>query len=838
MKKIVSMLLIIAMLLSMCAVSLTGCTREKTAEEIEEDLKKEQANAASTLVMWVVTEEGTDPEQAEAVADAMALITKSKYKTDLVIRYLTMDEYYEKLEAAILETERLAALKALGDETAKATKKADGDVTGDFKNGKITEEEKDDKFFTYVVDAIKVINSVVTGTSTDEDYEGVVVSDEELEEMLIEIVGQLVQYDMADAFLADREALLATLESELANPPSASEVKKSYIFLTQEAVDMVKRLFDLIEEHKAEFEALLEEEEEEDEEEKDEEKKDEDTLIRDEQGNMVVDTTVYPEVTDNQVDIIYMSGFDKYTEYVENEWIAALDSELSGSSKVISSYVSTSLLNAVKLEGATYAIPNNNIIGEFTYMLIDKQLFDKYYYTGTVENVHGVADIADFIQDVANYEPDVLPINGNLDYCLSLIAHYWSINPETLAVNPAQFSVVGHAYAPGSVITRGSTALTFSNLLADENYVKSLINLKTYDYAGYFGTPAEGQKSAVSFVKGDASLVEDYEDDYYVVVVDYPKAADQDIYENMFSVCTYTSNMARSMQVLTLLNTDVEFRNLFQYGIEGINYTLNENNTVKTTSANAYHMDLAKTGNEFIAYVPEGMNAEVWEYAKTQNRQSQVDPLLGFDLVSELSVEAEEEFNSEEASSADAQGDVFYYIEAVDKDLLKYVDETSKKVWDELQACEKIEDLEKAIKTWEKKLSTDEKIKSAMTYEVIEPELDKTTGEVVPPDPEDFMAKKPTIKTTITKTLTREIPIEITAGESTEEGTTEEAPEGGAEGTPEGTEPEAPAAPEVLITKESYFLITKTYTPYQIYYRWMQAYGYVPADFAAPAPMV
>jgi hypothetical protein len=53
----------------------------------------------------------------------------------------------------------------------------------------------------------------------------------------------------------------------------------------------------------------------------------------------------------------------------------------------------------------------------------------------------------------------------------------------------------------------------------------------------------------------------------------------------------------------------------------------------------------------------------------------------------------------------------------------------------------------------------------------------------------------------------------------------------------QGTEPEAPA-PEVLITKESYFLITKTYTPYQIYYRWMQAYGYVPADFAAPAPMV
>ena len=103
-KKIVSMLLTVAMLLSVCALSLTSCTQDEG--DVIEDITDAASKSATTLVMWVVTEEGTDPEQAEDVAKAMAEITRAKYKTDLVIRYLTMEEYYEKLEAAILETER------------------------------------------------------------------------------------------------------------------------------------------------------------------------------------------------------------------------------------------------------------------------------------------------------------------------------------------------------------------------------------------------------------------------------------------------------------------------------------------------------------------------------------------------------------------------------------------------------------------------------------------------------------------------------------------------------------------------------------------------------------
>jgi hypothetical protein len=43
-------------------------------------------------------------------------------------------------------------------------------------------------------------------------------------------------------------------------------------------------------------------------------------------------------------------------------------------------------------------------------------------------------------------------------------------------------------------------------------------------------------------------------------------------------------------------------------------------------------MDITKTGNCFIATPPESMGADAWTYAKSQNNDSLINPLLGFDF--------------------------------------------------------------------------------------------------------------------------------------------------------------------------------------------------------------
>ena len=86
------------------------------------------------------------------------------------------------------------------------------------------------------------------------------------------------------------------------------------------------------------------------------------------------------------------------------------------------------------------------------------------------------------------------------------------------------------------------------------------------------------------------------------------------------------------------MNTNKELRDLFQYGIKGQHYELvgdDNNKTVRLLSNEQYgiyRMDLEKTGNCFIVTPPESMGADAWTYAKVQNNDSLINPLLGFDF--------------------------------------------------------------------------------------------------------------------------------------------------------------------------------------------------------------
>ena len=71
------------------------------------------------------------------------------------------------------------------------------------------------------------------------------------------------------------------------------------------------------------------------------------------------------------------------------------------------------------------------------------------------------------------------------------------------------------------------------------------------------------------------------------------------------------------------------------YGIEGVNYTLDDNGQVVRTENNNYWMDIKKTGNAFIAYTEAGTDPEVWNYGVKQNRDATTDMLLGFTLKGE-----------------------------------------------------------------------------------------------------------------------------------------------------------------------------------------------------------
>lgn len=475
-KRLTCLLLCLVMLLSL---GLTACSK-KSEEEAAQDISTDASASAKTLTMWIVSENEVSADTAKLVTEELNKITKSKFKTQLIVKFLTEDVYEETLSTTI-------------ENYLKAKE-----------NGGVAEEDAE------VEETEKLDNGM--------------------------------------------------------------------------------------------------------------------TIIK------------YPDPVPYQVDIVYIAGEKMFLDYVNNGWLYALDDQLNGSAKKIKEYVSDTLLSAAKLEGTTYAVPNNNVIGEYTYMLLNKELMNKYSQQGyvTLGKIDGFFNtyLFNYLKQIHLFEKDVIPVNASYEDCLNLLAHYWSVDPYDYSLLE-DFSVFGSHYTDVASLSRGSVILGYDSLFANPEFTADYLKLNELKFDGYFNEE-KGKTAAVKFVKGDSTVLEEYEDEYYSVIVEYPTASADDIYSHMFGVCTYTRSLSRSMDIITYLNTNTEFRNILQYGVENKHYRMNvDEDTGKTTLerlGNEYMMNIYATGNAFVAYPEPDMSEDIWEKGKIQNRGSLVNPLLGFNI--------------------------------------------------------------------------------------------------------------------------------------------------------------------------------------------------------------
>ncbi len=383
-----------------------------------------------------------------------------------------------------------------------------------------------------------------------------------------------------------------------------------------------------------------------------------------EENDLGIKELVYPATEENQLDIIYVSGLDMYNEYIENEWLTGLDQYISTTGRKLNDYITGALLGGVKVDGSTYAIPNNIQIGEYTYMLVDKTLFDKYYYNS--ENVKSVLDLNFFLEDIKNSEPEVLPLDATFEECMDQFVWYWNIEwtedeetGEFTYTIPAKndFSILGALYGDPAKAGRGQIQYGFNTLFTDAEYREIYLRLMEYKYNGYYVTENDAStEAAVTFVKGDYTIMKTIDEaikknnknhaagvytdengkEYYAYVVKYPEADEHSLYGNMYGISSNSKHIQACIQVLTLINTNAEARNILQYGVKGVNYVIDEDTGMLRRLNKSYMMDIEKTGNCFIAHPEEGLPADYWENSKEQNNDALINPLLGFDFNDEL----------------------------------------------------------------------------------------------------------------------------------------------------------------------------------------------------------
>lgn len=326
----------------------------------------------------------------------------------------------------------------------------------------------------------------------------------------------------------------------------------------------------------------------------------------------------YPTVAEDQLDIFFVSGYDNYMRYIDGDIISSLDGELSSGSKLLKSYIYPHFLEIVS-EYGVYGIPNNHPVGEYKYLLINKELVDKYDYD--IDNFTTLIRCKSFILDMGNQNlPGLIPLLGPVEP--SGVTYF--------GTDPAEWSVIASQYGDDVAYNK---EVAPDNILANGAYTNLYTFLRQLDELGYIGdgTLDEDEYFAVGVVAGDAALAKEYEDEYYVRIHENPICNEDDVFSAMFCVSTYTKNLSRAMEIVTYLNTKQDLRTILQYGVEGVHWEY-EDDTEETIHmiSDDYKMELNETGNVYMTYPGEGISMDYWEIEKQQNLDSVSYPYIKF----------------------------------------------------------------------------------------------------------------------------------------------------------------------------------------------------------------
>ena len=201
--------------------------------------------------------------------------------------------------------------------------------------------------------------------------------------------------------------------------------------------------------------------------------------------------------------------------------------------KNLKGIVKTPLLQASAEEGIYYTVPNNHVIGSYTYVAVDMVMAQDLGYQNK------------YADDANNLVANINTVEAVNAFKAKLTAKYPSLNPDHYIK-----IVENGAYEDFETLKN-------INLATDtaENTVMNHVNILSYPVA----TREEAHLSAFAIVKQlDDDGKYDTEEELALLKLHYNKC----------------------MKIIYALNTDATLKNLLQYGFVGTNYThvLNEKN--------------------------------------------------------------------------------------------------------------------------------------------------------------------------------------------------------------------------------------------------------------------
>ncbi|MBQ8836797.1 MAG: hypothetical protein IJ002_04740 [Clostridia bacterium] len=608
-RKLISLLLCFLMALS--TVAFTACGENEDGEGTSEE-PQSTARAAVSVNMWVVCEKEVDAETEALVEEAFNDLTESKYTTHVDLKFYTMDEYFEILDA---ELEKAANIKASntvidmpiligGDSEAEETAEetiVEETVIGEYGEKKILYPE---------IEEGQVDIVFLAGEELLERYvsEGKLLS---LEEKLNSSDAKVLKdYIYPSAINQIKVSNGGSVAQAYAIPNNAIIGEYTYLLVNKEMAE--KYYIDV-----------------------------------DEINSFADCAALIADIGKNESDIAPVLA---YADPVNMEyWLDfATDEEADTTFTFSVGSTDANVFGAKRTLPAAPAASGNTVMVPLEFF---SEALDASYAFKSATSVatvtYGTRVIAFEVGSAS------ATVNGET---ARLSAAVYTDDETGEVMAPVDFiaeklcATVTYDEAQQQYVIEakdfGGLSLLASYIGADSSlgdYVKMdsafniseftdhMLLMQTCKDKGWFAEDSENADDfGVAIVTGSYEDMAAYSDKYSVKVLSYPTLDDEDVYDAMFAVTAYTTDLSRSLEVLSLIYTDEEAKNILQYGVEGVHYEFDDDGNFLVIS-DKYCMNNNYTGNAFLAYTTADMPADIWENAKATNLDSRVYPFFGLD---------------------------------------------------------------------------------------------------------------------------------------------------------------------------------------------------------------
>ncbi|MBE6691727.1 MAG: hypothetical protein E7586_00130 [Ruminococcaceae bacterium] len=323
-----------------------------------------------------------------------------------------------------------------------------------------------------------------------------------------------------------------------------------------------------------------------------------------------------------RVDIFLVRGYDDYYKLASEEKLAQLDEKLNNEGKELKSAIHTTLRDAVKVNNKTYGIPINTAIGEYSQLVFDKELLEKYNVN--LDTIKTLEDLEDYLgkvkADNTGATTDVVPLLNT--------------------IVPSDINFIVNEGFP-ALVTNGEVIDAYSNKKLQEFFTL----LAKFNAKGYISEDvSEDARCAVRIEMGTKDEIKnrlaDTGYEYEFVQYSAPIATTENTIKNIFCIpaSVVSNELTDVVKIINEINTDADLMNLLTYGIEkthGVeiaHYELNDKNQVERIKDNPYIVDPQYIGNCFITHTLDGESPNKWNDQIEQNKLAIPSPSLGFTM--------------------------------------------------------------------------------------------------------------------------------------------------------------------------------------------------------------